>query len=423
MLLKLYFRRCLFILLFAIIPPFVSAAVAQSLPKKQSVDTDLLLRWLNRSIETHPQVLAARAALDAANYRTVAADKALYNPELELDAENAETRVRSIGLSQKIDWGDIRGARTKMATAQKLAARFKLESIRRDVAAKLLDALAEYHTDLSLKALAGQTKQLMQRFATLAKRRFEAGDISQVEVDLANLAYAQASFKLADAMTKLAHARQNLIILTGTGNAHLPDFISSFPDPQASQQNIEQTIQQLPQIQSLLARIAASRQKVNVRRGEATAKPTIAIRAGNENQDSLLGVSLSIPLQVRNNFNAEVDVANAQMIQLEAESQASFRKLKARLNIARLSYAVSRRAWLAWQASAAGSLNRQITLLERLWKAGELSTTDYLVQLKQALETRASAIQQRGQMWTNWSAWLLASGKIKHWLQTSTNKE
>ncbi|HHO60057.1 MAG TPA: TolC family protein, partial [Thiotrichales bacterium] len=72
----------------------------------------VLKRWLGQNVETHPAVRAARASLDAASYQMVAADKALYNPELELDAENAETRVRSIGLSQTIDWGDTRGART-----------------------------------------------------------------------------------------------------------------------------------------------------------------------------------------------------------------------------------------------------------------------------------------------------------------------
>jgi cobalt-zinc-cadmium efflux system outer membrane protein len=56
--------------------------------------------------------------------------------------------------------------------------------------------------------------------------------------------------------------------------------------------------------------------------------------------------------------------------------------------------------------------------LQRLWKTGELSTTDYLVQLKQSLDTQASALQQRSLMWRNYAEWLLASGEIRQWLQT-----
>jgi len=40
------------------------------------------------------------------------------------------------------------------------------------------------------------------------------------------------------------------------------------------------------------------------------------------------------------------------------------------------------------------------------------------VQLKQALDTRTSAIEQRGRMWQAWIDWLLASGEVGNWLQT-----
>jgi cobalt-zinc-cadmium efflux system outer membrane protein len=55
-------------------------------------------------------------------------------------------------------------------------------------------------------------------------------------------------------------------------------------------------------------------------------------------------------------------------------------------------------------------------MLDRLWQAGELNTTDYLVQLKQALGTEASAIDQRGRMWQAWATWLAASGQADQWL-------
>jgi hypothetical protein len=38
----------------------------------------------------------------------------------------------------------------------------------------------------------------------------------------------------------------------------------------------------------------------------------------------------------------------------------------------------------------------QIDLFRRLWQAGERATTNFLVQLNQALSTQASAIELRG---------------------------
>jgi outer membrane protein, heavy metal efflux system len=381
-----------------------------------------LQRWLNKNVNNHPSVLAAKATADSAGFQLVAADKALYNPDLELDAETAESDTTYVSLSQTIDWGDTRGARTEMAGSQRAAANYALESTRREIAVAFLSGLSDYHTSLALKKLAEQGNTLMQRSAKLAKQRFDAGDLNKVEVDLANLTYAQARFQRADAISQHVRATQNLIALTGSANNNWPNLLSVFPDPEAQPQAIDKTVQQLPQMRVILSRVKAAQANIKVQAGQGTVNPTFSLRAGKENKDNLLGFNLSIPLQVRNNFQAEVDAANAEMIQAQRESLDAYRKLKSRLEIAIVSYQLSRQAWLAWQESGADTLSEQIKLLERLWKAGELNTTNYLIQLNQALVTKASAIEQRGRMWTEWSEWLISSGKIEHWLYSETAK-
>ena len=389
----------------------------------QAFNTDLktrsgvtLQRWLNKNVDNHPSVLAAIAAVDSSRYQLIAADKALYNPELELDAESAAADTASIGLSQTIDWGDSRGARTEMAASNKVAVQFAYESTRRNIAAEFLSGLSEYHTSSALKILAEQGESLMQRSAKLAKQRFDAGDLGKVEVDLSNLSYAQARFKLADAITLHARAKQNLIALTGSINTNWPEPLDNYPAPENSTPEVSKIVQQLPKMREITSRVKAAQANIKLQAGEGTVNPTIAFRAGKEDQDTLIGLSLSIPLQIRNNFKAQVDSANAEMIQAERESIDAYRKLKSRLEIAIISYELSREAWVAWQQSGADTLNEQIKLLERLWEAGEMNTTDYLIQLTQTLETKASAIEQRGRMWTDWSEWLIASGKIEQWL-------
>jgi cobalt-zinc-cadmium efflux system outer membrane protein len=58
--------------------------------------------------------------------------------------------------------------------------------------------------------------------------------------------------------------------------------------------------------------------------------------------------------------------------------------------------------------------------LWRLWEAGELSTTEFLVQLRQTLDTRESALELRETLWRAWLEWLIASGQIESWLGTRT---
>jgi len=385
-----------------------------------------LQRWLNNNVDNHPSVLAAISEVDSARYQLIAADKALYNPELEFDAETAETDSASIGLSQTIDWGDTRGARTEMASYRKAASQFDFESKRREIAGDFLTGLSDYHTSSALKALAKQANQLMQRSSALAKQRFDAGDLGKVEVDLANLSYAQTRFKLAGAISQHARTVQRLITLTGNANTNWPSLLSDFPDPRKASntqaQDIDKTVQQLPQMREITSRVKSAQANIKVQSGLGSVNPTIAFRAGKEEQDTLLGLTLTIPLQVRNNFSAEVDSANAEMIQAEREAIGAYRKLKSRLEISIISYELSREAWMAWQQSGADTLNEQIKLLERLWKAGEMNTTDYLIQLTQTLETKSIAIEQRGRMWTDWSEWLIASGKIKQWLPATNSR-
>jgi len=413
--------RCI---VFSIVATFgINAHAAQSVESGKSLERTkahvTLQRWLNHSVDNHPTTLAAESAVDSANYQLVAADKALYNPELEFEAETAETDSASIGLSQTIDWGDTRGARTEMASFRRTAAQFNFESVRRELAVQLLSSLADYHTSAALRDLAKQGEKLMQQSAQLAKQRYDAGDLTKVDVDLANLTYAQARFKLADAASESARATQNLIALTGSATKNWPQMLADYPEPQTQSQDIDKTVQQLPKMRAITARVKAAQANVNVETGQASVKPTISIRAGKEEEDKLLGLNLSIPLHVRNNFQAEINSANAEMIQAQREAIDAYRTLKSRLEIAIISYDLNRGAWLTWKESGADTLNEQIKLLERLWTAGELNTTDYLIQLTQALETKASAIEQRGRMWSDWSEWLIASGKIKRWLNSA----
>lgn len=404
---------------FCIRPGLIATLLIINIAQANTAAHQTLQRWLIGNVDNHPSVQAAVSAVDASAFQLIAANQALYNPELEVDAESAgNVNTTTLGISQSIDWGDTRGARTKMADSQKQAAQFALESRRRNIAAELLTALADYHSTATLKVLAERGNRLMQRSAELAAQRYEAGDLGQVEVDLARLSYAQARFKQADAATSHARAEQTLIALTGHANRNWPEFVDKLEAPQTDTQNIDAIIQTLPEMREITSKVAAAQARVKLRSGEGAASPTFAIRAGKEEKESVLGLTFSMPLQLRNNFKAEVDVANAEMIHAEREAMDAYRKLKSRLEIAIISYELSREAWLAWQASGADSLNQQFELLERLWKAGELSTTDYLVQLTQTLDTKASAIEQRGRMWTDWTEWLITSGNIEHWLNT-----
>ena len=374
--------------------------------------------WVSQLLADHPAMLAADASLDAARARVNAADQPLYNPELEFEYENSDTETGAGGISQTIDWADKRGARAGVAEHELVASEADRAAVRQVLAAEILSALAGYATATAQQELGEQRSELMERFGALAERRRQAGDLAQVELDHATLAVAEARFQQADVTTTKIQSLQALIAVTGRNPKHWPALPAVLPELELQQLDREALLQSLPALRQSLAQVAAARATIQLRTRERRPDPTVSLRAGKEDSDTLTGVNLSIPLFIRNTLRAEVDVANAELLQAERDANDRYRRFRGELEAAGLTYQLSRSAWQAWERSGAVSLGGQIKLLQRLWQAGEINTTDYLVQLKQALDTRTSAIEQRGRMWQAWIDWLLASGQVGNWLKT-----
>lgn len=399
----------------------ILAGADTALAQPSSIDTPpspALSELIRSALEENPGVRAAKSAVDAAAAMQRAASRPLYNPDLAVDAERGETSTASLGLDQTIDWADKRGARTDLAAHELAARRQELEALRQAVAGELLSALGDFQTAQALQELAQRRAALMQRFRDLAEKRREAGDLDQVELDLARLSAIRAEFQQKQAAADRAQAAQALVAVIGRSRPDLPGLPE---DPPAIDKfDTEAILSDLPMLRAQQARIAAARSAVALRGRERRPDPTIGVRGGRDGGDNLVGLSVSVPLFVRNTYKAEVDAANAELIQAEREGQDLYRRTRARLLAAVERYRLSRAAWATWLNSGQASLTRQAELLERIWQAGEMSTADYLVQLNQTLETRSDALEVRGRLWSAWADWLVASGRIEAWLGVKT---
>jgi len=184
--------------------------------KTVSADEQSALTTMVRTVlENHPSVLAARSELDVTLARESAADRPLYNPELDVEYEDAgDVTTKTLGLSQSIDWGDKREARTRVAALERERAAAELAGIRQELTAELLNALADYLAAAELVGLAEQRSNLMKRFLELTQQRRQAGDLGQVALDLARLAYTEANLQRVRVVGAQAQAEQALQAIT-----------------------------------------------------------------------------------------------------------------------------------------------------------------------------------------------------------------
>ena len=192
----------------------------------------------------------------------------------------------------------------------------------------------------------------------------------------------------------------------------LPDQIPLLPGTI----DVEQLVANLPEVRARRARVTSAGAAVELRKRERRADPTIGIRGGEENSETLVGFTFSIPLNVRNRFSAEVAAAQSERHRAMRLAQNGELIARARIVFAAKRYELALAAWSDWLINGEPSLSRQTELLQRLWEAGEINTTDYLVQLTQTLDTQESALELRREVWLAWFESLAATAQVDLWL-------
>ena len=389
------------------IPLSISANVARKIDPS-------LQAFIQQVWTESPAVQGAQAALEATQARAEGAGRPLYNPDLELEAERTDINTASIGFSQTLDWSDKKGALTRIANQEVRAATAELWESRQRIAVETLDSLARFFTAQEMRALALRRSQLMKGFIDTVRQRQAAGDMGALEGTLAQVAYSEALMQQAASESDLAVAQAALQAATGLNMSSWPQLPSELAAPPERVDSA--LLQSLPALAVLRSRMEAAKARIRLAESEGRADPTIGIRAGREDKETLLGLTLEIPLFVRNSFKAEVRAASSDSVAEELAYRDAYRRAKARLDGSLGRFQNTARAWHAWVATGQQALRDQVTLLEKMWQAGELTATDFLIQAKQNIDTRATATALVGEVWQAAIAWLEASGQVEQWL-------
>jgi len=372
--------------------------------------------FVTEAIQNHPSISAAEAALEAEKARARGMGRGLYNPELELDFETADTQTATIGLSQTLDRHGKRKARALAGQDNVLAAGAALELVRKTLQAELLTALSEYQANYDLVTLAESKVEFSRSFLSLAQRREAAGDLSSSDVLTARLSLSSALADVSRARAELSRSAQALITFTGQVQEAWPLLGGT---PTGSQSAIASPMPDgLPEIRLALAQSRASYSKIGVAQKMRKTDPTIGGRIGGEGSNVLFGVSLAIPLQINNNYADSVDVARAESLQADAALRRVRRQTIARLNGSRRRLEAASQAWQDWQNTGATELGIQRDLLKRLWVAGELGASQYLIQYNQTFEAQSASMELKAAYWRAWFEYLDASNSIPKWLES-----
>lgn len=405
-------------LCFAVGAPDAHAATETA---PESLRTALQDAW-----RRHPSHRAVQAQLTAAQARLDAAGKPLYNPEIELaHSGEGSDRTRSAGLALALDVGGKRLARQDAAAAQLALSEAEARLRRRDFARRWFNAWIDWNAAERRVKTGEQRVASMTRFADLAVKQFDADDVSGLDRDVAALARDEAEAAQSVLVAERADAESRLRALggepgSGGGSTALP----ASPPPASPLDDA--SLRDLPEWRIADSARTAAERDVTVARRDRVPDPTVRLSGGRVEygathmKDDVFGVSISIPVFVRNDYRAEVAAARAQADASVAEAERVRLELEAERRRAVDSYAGTLAAWQRWQSSRGTEIERRSQLLERSWREGELSTSDYLLQIKQTLDTALAGVELEARLWRSYADYLVAGNRFEDWIGLET---
>ncbi|WP_140908524.1 TolC family protein [Cognatiluteimonas lumbrici] len=393
--------------------PMLGLAQVQSARAPAPVQEALQSAW-----QRYPGYRAAQAQLAAAQARRTAAGQPLYNPELEFAAEDeGPDRRATVGVDLTLDLSGKREARLEAADARLDLAVAEARVRERDFIRLWFTGWTAWLSARERLQTGEQRLALMTRFAELAEKQFDAGDISGLERDLAALARDEARSEQAQLIAEEAEAQARFRAVGGVPG-QLDALALGVPPPPPMLADPPLPVG-LPEWQVAQAAVEAAEGDVLVASRNRRPDPTVGVSGGRIDygnvQDRIIGISVRIPLFVRNSYRAEVVAAQADVEAAAADAERIRLELAAGQQAAIESYRATQSAWASWQSSRGTEVSRREALLERLWREGELSTADYLLQIKQTLDTQLAGAELQARLWRSYVDYLAAVGQLTRW--------
>ena len=366
---------------------------------------------LKAVLNSHTRLAAARRDYAASQYLALGLERPLYNPEIGGEAISGEVDEYYLSISQTISTGGKKDARRQLGVSGQALAYAEFELLRHEIGIEILNAQFDYRESLARVELAQRRSDLMRKFFDTAQLRYSAGDMGKSEVNLARVALATALDQMAEANRNLSGAESALLVASQQRDPSVWPDVEDTPDRLVTPTDM----QRIPAVN--LAHLNTAVANANASLADAFRKPdpNFEVRAGKEANDNLIGVTFSVPLFVRNSFS------NEHLAALDAENAASMRanalelETGIRLEVLKRAYETALANWQSWQNLIVGEFDAALELNERLWESGEISTSDYLLQLDRLLESSEAGINLRFRVQQIWVDWLDVSATWQQW--------
>lgn len=378
--------------------------------------------YLEKVLAEHPRSFQARSEVERARAEAEVLAQPLYNPALGFNGEHKRTPggsdsgsgettwTRVVEVSLTTDFGVKQQKRSEIGRRGVDVATGEEAQARLDLVAEALVRLARYQGAREAEALAARQEAAMASFVKLAERQRKAGDSSAADLSLARLALAETTRIRADARVELARSREDVRGLCGCAPDEIAALSSQLPGEDVLVgEDIDSVLDRHPVLRTLRARVEMARSDLNLSKEERIPDPTFRLGGGSEGNATLITFGVSVPIPVLNSGSAKVRASGSALVAAEAAEATARRMTRTDLEASRAAYVEANQGWRTWREQAVAPLEQQAALMERMWLGGEITATDYFIQLRETARVAQQGNELKTSAWTSLATVLRAS--------------
>ncbi len=353
-----------------------------------------LAEVLARAREQAPQIVSARLALEESRGRLAGASVRFQsNPQVDaaIGSRNGpDTRFTDLelGLGQSFEPGARRSARIDGANATIAQTSANAEEVTRAVLR--LAASAYYralHANERIKLL-NATYELASGVFAAADRRFKAGDIAVLDVNIARASLARVRAEREGAEASKSIALGELRQLLGLQSE--VDVDGSLSRPGETDLTVAlQTAAQRPELRALEAGIQEA--EAELRLGLSFSKPEygIGVRYAREEGDQIVLGGMTVTLPMFSKGQEQRAVGSARAARLRAELAAAQSRVQIEVRAVFDAYTRRLAAVRMLETDAIPGLDENEQLTTRSFEVGQLGLPELLLIRREILDTRS----------------------------------
>jgi outer membrane protein, heavy metal efflux system len=362
--------------------------------------------------------LAALEKEAAAKHSLAIQAGAYSNPTLELQGATGgltgspDDRSLSIGVNQELPLNNKLHLRREAGQREAEAARQQ-----RDNAARLLrDEITTLALDCLLASkrqeLAAELLKLNRELVAIAEERFKAGDIPELELNLARVELVRAEARLLEAGREASPLKIKIASLTGLNEAeiNIPDMDSHTKLSRNSQELTRQALNSRPDLLALTREREKADAEFHLAEAEALPNLTAGLfvqwqRAKTElgersdvSSDTQLGFRLSMPIPVFDRNRNGIAAMRARLEAADSRKLALERTITAEVDAAVSRLSTSERIVAMFERDIIPQLTENLKLTREAYRVGEvgiLSVIDEQKKFSEVNESYLSALHGR----------------------------